>query len=352
MTLQAGPPLEAPLHPVGHSSSTLVDGDRAGRLVPVAAWYPANPNAGSEPATYEILPGVGFTAAGLEDVPIADGRHPLVLWSHGRTGTRTSYVLFCEALAARGFIVLAPEHAGDALGDWIIGAAVDDATNEANRIGDAHFVLNEALGLGATVLAGASLQTIAPHVDAERVAAMGHSYGGFTALAIASGVTAHPNVRAVAGMQSFTRSLPKTAFVSIAVPTMLVVGRHDTTTPPETDADRAWAKLGAEPAWRVDVERAGHQACSDVGLYLEVAPTVPDVPDLVRAFVASMAADVTGTAGDPWRETVALHVRIAGAFLQGALGLDADAAERELTLIGALDGVAIANRGTFAPTRA
>ena len=352
MSLEAGPPLEPPSHKVGHRSSTLVDAEREGRVVPVDAWYPAENNAGGTEVTYEILPGVGFTAAAVQNATIASGHHPLVLWSHGRTGTRSSYVLFCEALAARGFIVLAPEHAGDALADWIIGAAVDDATNEANRIGDAHFVLNEALGLGATVVGGAALSAIAPHVDADRVAAMGHSYGGFTALAIASGATAHPNVRAVAGMQSFTRSLPKTAFESIAVPTMLVVGLQDTTTPPETDADRAWAKLGAEPAWRVDVERAGHQACSDVGLYLEVAPSVPDVPDLVRAFVASMAADVTGTAGDPWRETVALHVRIAGAFLQGALGLDAGAAERDFAIIGALDGVAISSRGTFAATAA
>ncbi|MEO6467536.1 MAG: hypothetical protein ABIP21_00440, partial [Acidimicrobiia bacterium] len=208
MSLEAGPPLEAPVHAVGHRSSTLVDADREGRLVPVDAWYPAE-NARGEPATYEILPGVGFTAAGIEDAQIADGRHPLIVWSHGRTGTRSSYVLFCEALAARGYIVLAPEHAGDALADWIIGAAVDDATNEANRIGDAHFVLNQALGLGASVLADATVGAIAPHVDADRVAAMGHSYGGFTALAIASGVTAHPSVRAVAGMQSFTRSLPK-----------------------------------------------------------------------------------------------------------------------------------------------
>ncbi len=348
MSLHAGSPLEAPLHPVGHTSTALVDGERADRLVPVDAWYPAAVDADGRPATYEILPGVGFTAAAIEDGPVADGLHPLILWSHGRTGTRSSYVLFCEALAARGFIVLAPEHAGDALADWIIGAAVDDATNEANRIGDAHFVLNQFLGLGGAVSVDASAAAIAPHVDADRVAAMGHSYGGFTALAVASGVTAHPSVRAVAGMQSFTRSLPKTAFESIAVPTMLVVGMQDRTTPPETDADRAWAKLGAEPAWRVDVERAGHQACSDVGLYLELAPSVPDVPDLVRAFVASMAADVTGTAGDPWRETVALHVRIAGAFLRGALDLDANAAKHELAEIAALDGVDISNRGTFA----
>lgn len=342
VSFSAGPPLEPARYPVGRATSVLVDPARADRVLPVDAWYPAAPAAAGEPSVYELLPGVGFTAAAIQDATIADGSFPLVVWSHGRTGTRSSYALLCEAVAARGFIVLAPEHAGDALGDWILGAAVDDATNESNRVGDAHFVLDAVLsgGLGP-------LSTIAAHVDLDRIAAAGHSYGGFTALSIASGVTAHPNVRAVAGLQAFTRSMPKQVFVDISVPTMLVAGMKDVTTPPATDADRAWAKLGANPAWRVDVEAAGHQACSDVGLYLELAPQVEEIPDLVRGFVASMSADVTGTSGDPWRPTVALHVRILGAFLNGALEIDGDLAHAELAAVDELEGVTISNRGAF-----
>ena len=57
-----------------------------------------------------------------------------------------------------------------------------------------------------------------------------------------------------------------------------MVGAQDATTPPDTDAERAWAVLGARPAWRVDIERAGHQGCSDVGLYLELAPASKGSP--------------------------------------------------------------------------
>lgn len=323
-------------------SSLLVDAARADRLIPVDAWYPAATDSDGELSLYELLPGIGFTAAARQAVGVAAGSHPLVVWSHGRTGTRSSYALLCEALAARGFIVIAPEHAGDALGDWILGAAVDDETNETNRVADAHLVLNAVLsGTGP-------LAAIATHVDLGRIAAAGHSYGGFTALSIASGETAHPSVRAAAGMQAFTRSMVKQVFESISVPTMLVAGMQDATTPPTTDADRAWAKLAAHPAWRIDVERAGHQACSDVGLYLELAPDVEAIPEIVRQFVASMAADVTGTAGDPWRDTVALHVRILGAFLDGALGIDVETAHRELAAVHELEGVTVANRGLFA----
>ncbi len=339
--LVAGPPLEVPGSPVGRVSTELIDAARGDRRIPLEVWYPAAAGGAGELSEYEILPGVGFTASAMQDVAVAPGAHPMVVWSHGRTGTRQSYVLLCEALASRGFVVAAPEHAGDALGDWVVGAAVDDETNETNRIGDAHFVLDTVLE------ARGALAPFAATVDATRIAAAGHSYGGFTALSVGSGATRHASVRAVAGLQSFTRSMPKQVFVEMSVPTLLAVGEQDATTPPETDADRAWAKLGVEPAWRVDVAAAGHQACSDVGLYIELAPHVEGVPDLVRAFVESMATDITGTAGDPWRPTVALHARMLGAFLEGALGIDPVGAREHFTAIAETPGVRVDARGDF-----
>jgi predicted dienelactone hydrolase len=344
LVFDAGAALEPGRHGVGRSESILVDSSRDDRVVPVDIWYPAAPDGHGERSVYELFPGIGFTATAETDVAVAAGRHPLVVWTHGRTGTRTTYVLLCEALAARGFMVAALEHAGDALADWILGAAVDDATNEINRVADVRFVLDELFD------AESPFATITAHIDADRVAVAGHSYGGFTALALVGGTDPDLRVRAVAGLQSLTRSIPKQVLASITVPTLLVVGTHDATTPPSTDADRAWAKLGADPAWRVDVERAGHQACSDVGLYLELVHEIDDLPDLVRDYVVSMAPDVTGTAGDPWRETVALHIRILGAFLDGALAIDVDRATHDLESVAALPGVSVDQRGTFTPT--
>ena len=74
---------------------------------------------------------------------------------------------------------------------------------------------------------------------------------------------------------------------------------------------------------------------------IELAPHVDGIPDIVQAFVASMGADVTGTAGDPWRPTVAQQIRILGAFLNGALDIDSEFAARELTAIAALPGVTL-----------
>jgi hypothetical protein len=101
----------------------------------------------------------------------------------------------------------------------------------------------------------------------------------------------------------------------IDVPALMVVGARDLTTPPDTDADRAFEVLAAKRGIRIDLEDAGHQACSDVGLYLELAPQVEGLPGLVDDFLQSLAAQVTGRLGDPWRPTVASHLRILGAWL-------------------------------------
>jgi dienelactone hydrolase len=340
-TLVAGPPLEPPRHRVGRRTSVLVDGSRADRVVPVDVWYPAAVGPPGELSRYELLPGVGFTASAAHEVAVAAGSHPLVLWSHGRSGTRSSYALLCEAIAARGFVVVAPEHGGDSLADWLLGTFVDDDTNERNRVADARFVLD------AVFDPDGPLQPVAASVDRGRVAVAGHSYGGFTALSLAGGTDPDPRVGAVAGLQSLTRSIPARVFEQVEIPTLLITGSHDATTPPVTDADRAWATLGSRPAWRVDIERAGHQGCSDVGLYLELAPHVRELPDVVDDYLTSMAADVTGTAGDPWRPTVALHVRILAAFLDGALGIDTVSASRELDAVSILAGVGVSHRGSF-----
>jgi predicted dienelactone hydrolase len=332
----AGPPLEPPRFAVGRRSSVLVDAARGDRSLGIDCWYPAT-GGNAEASVYELLPGVGFTASALADAPAAPGPHPHVIWSHGRSGTRSSYAMLCEGLAARGFVVVACDHPGDTLVDWMLGAAVDDATNEAQRVADVRCVLDAVLGASGGL-------DLVPEIDTARVAVTGHSYGAFTALALAAAEPADPRIGAVAGLESLTRTLSKHALGRIAGPVMLVVGGHDLATPADTDGDRAFAALGGRDARRIDVEHAGHQACSDVGLYLELAPQVEGLPDLIVDFVQSMAADVTGQAGDPWRPTVGLHLRILGAWLSDVLDLDRPRARLDFDEISGLTGVKIEQR--------
>ena len=141
--LVAGPPLESPRHRVGRSTAMLVDASRGDRVVTVDTWYPAAPGASGRPVALRAAAGHRFhrgrrARRGGRGRP----RTRSLLWSHGRTATRSAYALLCEAIAARGFIVIAPDHVGDSLADWLLGANVDDETNDANRVGDVRFVLD------------------------------------------------------------------------------------------------------------------------------------------------------------------------------------------------------------------
>jgi predicted dienelactone hydrolase len=318
MELTAAPPLESPQNVVGHHSTLIVDTHRSDRMLGVEIWYPAV--APTERTTYDLIPGITFfSASAHEDAEVQPGRHPLVIWSHGRTGMRHNYSLLCEALAARGYIVIASDHPGDTLFDWALGTHVDDITNDRNRLGDVQLLIDSALGNGPEIVSW-----LESHVDETRIAVGGHSYGGLTALATVS--TLHefaPDVRVRAAVlaQGYTRILPEAMFATTASPVLMVVANNDKTTPPTTDADKAWGLLSARTdrvgalSRRVDIDQAGHQASSDFGLYAELAPQVENLPDMLRAYVKMVVDDSPPQWIHNWRTSVLRHVVLIDDFL-------------------------------------
>ena len=322
LELTAGHPLEPQLYPIGRRTTVVVDPQRSGRLLGVEIWYPAADEGGA-PTTYELFPGIAFHSAGAQhEAPARPGQYPLIMFSHGRTGMRFAYSMICEALAARGAIVVSPDHPGDGLVDWLLGTNTDDRTNEVNRVADAHLVLDTFLQARSEVPVD-----IANAIAHDKVVLAGHSYGAYTAFATAAGsrgAAAHPKVQAVIGLQSYTSIMSDGLLGRIAVPALLVVGTADTSTPPETDADRPWALLSGSPTWRLDIEGAAHQAASDVPLYAELAHHIPDLPDIARDYLQSSAIGTATAAGRSWREVMRLHVAAIWAFLQVTLNLDPD----------------------------
>ena len=74
-----------------------------------------------------------------------------------------------------------------------------------------------------------------------------------------------------------------------------------------------------------DLLGAGHQAASDIVLYAELAHRIPDLPDLVRQYLQSTAAE-SGAPGAPaWRTQARVQVAATSAFLDTVLGLDPEA---------------------------
>ena len=354
-SLSAAPPVEPPERPVGRRTLRLVDPGRADRVLLVDVWYPAT--IAGEPLTrYEPIPSIVFESASAHDepsvrpTPAGLGRYPLILLSHGRTGMRFAYSLLSEALAARGFIVVASDHPGDALNDWLSGTFVDDRTNETGRVGDFGFLLDTLLAGGTKsspdLAVGMPLDLLAA-IDPDRVVAIGHSYGAYTGLAAAAGVRGvAPDVRlkAVVGIQPYTRSMSDAALSRVKVPTLLVISEFDQTTPAATDGDRPWQQLNGNPTWRMDLAGAAHHASSDMGLYLELATKIQGLPPMVTAYVAMMSGETTGSHIRPWRHGLLLQIRAIAAFLDIVLPLDPARGEAEADRLAATDGVQLQRR--------
>ena len=328
--LSAGAPLELGAEPVGRSSGLLIDTARADRMLPFEVWYPIEVSAAVTPSVYELLPGTGFTAAGAFDAPPTPGKYPLVIFSHGRTGTRIAYTLLCEAMAALGAVVVSADHPGDTLIDWALEAAADDETNEMSRVADARLILDAAFG----TIPGMP-DDVRAVIDTTRVAVGGHSYGGYTALAIAAGAHGVVDARITAafGLQAYTRALTDSDLASIRVPLLLSVATRDVTTPAALDADRPWRLISAPGSWRVDVGDAAHQACSDVGLYAELAPQVPDLPETLRVYLEETAAETRAEGMRGWRESVRLQAQIVAAFLDDALQISSERSKQTLSAL-------------------
>lgn len=340
--IDSGSPIESPAMVIGRRSLEFVDHQRADRRLAAEVWYPAV--AGGEArSVYEVLPGVSFRGVTALDAPAAaPGQFPLVLVSHGRTGTRISYSLLCEALAARGAVVLAPDHPGDVLLDWLGGSNVDDRANEVNRVGDANFLLDAFLSADSTLT-----PDVAAAVDPARVAVVGHSYGAYTAFATAAGARGVPgrtDIGAVIGLQPYVRSMSPTLLARMVAPFLLVVGETDEVTPAETDANRAWDLAAGRPAWRLDLLGAGHQASSDIALYAELVDHVPNLPPLVREYLVATAAGTSGEGIRPWRDVLADQVAAVWAFLSVTLGLDPDVGQSAAARLAATSGLVFTRR--------
>ena len=105
------------------------------------------------------------------------GPFPLVGFSHGNQGVRFQSVYLTEHLASHGFVVVAPDHPGNTIGDD------DDARRGEvlrGRPYDVQRALDAALARSAT-----DGDLLAGMIDGEHVGMVGHSYGAWTTLALA-----------------------------------------------------------------------------------------------------------------------------------------------------------------------
>jgi predicted dienelactone hydrolase len=246
---------------VGHETVLLVDPARNNRAMPTDIWYPAPAASPSEPKSFYRLQGpIGIpSSAAVDGLPVAvvEGR-PLVVFSHGSGSLTVQSKVLCETLASHGFFVIAPSHTGNTQLDIIAGNADPLLVVATNRPLDVSFAIDHMLARNSD-----PADPFFGTMDPERIGVSGHSFGGFTAVAVAGGYADVPpdsRVKAIVSVSGATRLLADEDLENVTVPTLHLGGTNDDVVPITPSTSRAFDLIATAPAdhYRVDIVGPGH----------------------------------------------------------------------------------------------
>ena len=167
----------APSWNVGYRTIDLRDG-LTGESFPVALWYPTPAAPAPVFVTGSLslcrLPAIvcrwiAFEMPVARNGPAAAAGFGMIVISHGAGGMGVLHRDLALALASHGYVVAAPTHPRGQ-GNDVSGVGVwVGRPQQVSRVIDA--VLDDA--------------TLGPHLERERIGVVGHSNGGYTALAVA-----------------------------------------------------------------------------------------------------------------------------------------------------------------------
>jgi predicted dienelactone hydrolase len=254
-------------------------GNGTKRELLVRLWYPASTTEGCEPAAY-TSPAVwsyfsqlaGFPLPEVRtnsclDAPITTGTHPIVVFTHGYTGTFTDYTYLFEDLASRGYVVAAVDHTYEATAvefpdgrivKSVFGSHLAENTLRSDgqsfslavsvRSKDLKFVVDELARLN-----GEASGPFTGQLDLNRVAVAGHSLGGLAALlALKQDARFKAAVMLDASMSDGSASLTETPVL------VLAMGREQWS----DEECRLWSDLRG-PRFAANLMAAEHVTPSD-----------------------------------------------------------------------------------------
>lgn len=210
------------------------------------------------------------------DAPLASGKFPLCLISHGAGGSHLLYRSIATHLAREGWIVVCPEAPRDNRHDRSLAHTDESVTNRC-----IHLVQ--------------TLDTVLAHerygraIDAARIGLVGHSLGGCAALALAGAqpwsrqrtpipVRTDPRFKAAVLMAPATGYYRGPGALDKVTTTLLVLsGEKDDITPAEQIRQDLRGLPSSAPAEFVVIEGAGHYS------FLSPFPEAMRRPDFAPA---------------------------------------------------------------------
>ena len=268
---------------------------------PVEVWYPATKAsvAGKPVATYDVaswLPAglqklipagfsVTYPSGGVRGVPVAPGRFPLVVFSHGYAGFRDQSTFLTSRLASWGFVVAAPDHESRDLTE-VLGGPKGSTTDVQDL--QATITLMQLQSRGpASPFSG--------HVDTRLVGAIGHSAGGAAVEALA---VTDPRVTTFVGLAgatvgSFGQTESGPGSTVPRQPGMLMSGLNDHVVL-SSSMINAYAKLHS-PKRLILLRGAGHLVFADL---CQVGSSQGGLLSIAAALKVPVPASLTPLATD------------------------------------------------------
>lgn len=228
---------------------------------------------------------------------LAGGPWPVVIFGHGYLSSVDLYTTLLADLAEAGYLVIAPTSGGELFPDHAAFAADFSAVID--------WLLAENTRPGSW-FEGA--------VDAERIAASGHSMGGGASILATA---ADQRIRTVANLAAAeTRPSAIAAAAELTVPVLLVAGERDAIAPLDTHQRPIFAAIGKAPAQLRVITGGSH--CGFI-----------DDPGVGLA--GALTGLVCDTAAIPRTEQLAVTSRLLADWLSWALGGDSMLADRAWT---------------------
>ncbi|WP_203859064.1 alpha/beta hydrolase [Plantactinospora mayteni] len=158
----AAPPGSAPDRTYAVGVRTLDLGRGTARPLPVTIWYPARDDRPTSSTAGPTVP--------RRNAPVAAGKFPIVLFSHGLHSLPEFHAPLTTRWAAAGFVVAAPAYPHTKR-----GARRFDRNDIRRQPGDAWRVIQHVRRLDQV-----SGDQFAGHLAVTRIGAVGHSAGGYT----------------------------------------------------------------------------------------------------------------------------------------------------------------------------
>lgn len=229
----------------------------------VVVWYPvAKPKVvGLQRYTYHLrawVPAVirrvippsfpdGVTEDAFSGVPVATGSFPVVMFSHGYGGYPEQSTFLTAHLATWGMIVVAADQRSRDLSAVFSGhvSQVEPKTDVSEQLAALAYVKKLDTTEGSLLFG---------HVDSAKVASLGHSAGGGTAVLLAA---ADPAIRGWIALAGVPVTPPTTP-----VPSLMISGSLDKTVPTST-VRTFYNSVGGDKTLLV-IDGYGHNVFDDI----------------------------------------------------------------------------------------